>query len=143
MNDKAKPGFSQAGLSTQEAEARLRAEGNNELPRQGSRTPLRIALEVLREPMLALLLGAGLVYLLIGEIKDALILLVFASMSIVITVVQESRTERVLEALRDLTSPRALVVRDGQYPDLHDSVAGVKCRAVGNGLGNIGLSSVG
>ena len=114
MTDEAKPGFPQAGLTTQEAEVRLRAEGHNELPRQGIRTPLRIALEVLREPMLALLLGAGFVYLLIGDIKDALILLVFASMSIIITVVQETRTERVLEALRDLTSPRALVLRDGE-----------------------------
>jgi len=102
-----------AGLTTREAEARLKAEGYNELPRQDRRTSLRIALEVLREPMLALLLGGGLIYLLIGDIKDALILLVFASMSIVITVVQETRTERVLEALRDLTSPRALVMRDG------------------------------
>ncbi len=102
------------GLSQVEAARRLLSDGPNELPRHDRRTPFHIALEVLREPMLALLLGAGVVYLVIGDIKDALILLVFASMSIIITVVQESRTERVLEALRDLTSPRALVVRDGE-----------------------------
>ena len=71
-------------------------------------------MEVLREPMLALLLGGGLIYLLLGDLKEAIILLVFATMSIAITVVQESRTERVLDALRDLTSPRALVIRDGE-----------------------------
>ena len=64
--------------------------------------------------MLALLLGGGVVYLLLGDLEEALILLAFATMSIVITVVQETRTERVLEALRDLTSPRALVIRDGE-----------------------------
>jgi Ca2+-transporting ATPase len=102
------------GLTEAEARARLKADGPNELPRPEQRTPLRIALEVLREPMLALLFGAGLVYLLLGDLKEALILLAFAMMSIVITIVQETRTERVLEALRDLTSPRALVIRDGE-----------------------------
>jgi Ca2+-transporting ATPase len=64
--------------------------------------------------MLALLLGGGVVYLALGDLKEALILLAFATMSVLITVVQETRTERVLEALRDLTSPRALVIRDGE-----------------------------
>jgi len=102
------------GLSAAEAQARLKAEGYNELPRPDRRTPLRIILEVVREPMLALLLGGGVIYLVLGDLKEALILLVFATLSVVITVVQESRTERVLEALRDLTSPRALVIRDGE-----------------------------
>ena len=103
-----------SGLSEQEAAARLKADGPNELARTGRRTPFRIVLEVLREPMLALLLGGGVLYLLLGSPEEALILLAFALFSIVITVVQESRTERVLEALRDLTSPRALVIRGGE-----------------------------
>ena len=102
------------GLSDAEAQVRLRIEGYNELPRPDRRTPLRIVLEVLREPMLALLLGGGAVYLALGDLKEALILLVFATLSVLITVVQETRTERVLEALRDLTSPRALVIRNGE-----------------------------
>jgi Ca2+-transporting ATPase len=101
------------GLSEVEAQARLKTEGYNELPRPNRRTLFRIVFEVLREPMLILLLGSGLIYLTLGDLKDALILLVFAIMSVLITVVQETRTERVLEALRDLTSPRALVIRDG------------------------------
>ncbi|RJF70338.1 cation-translocating P-type ATPase [Rhodopseudomonas palustris] len=105
---------SPAGLSNAEAAARLKAEGFNELPRPDRRTLFGIVLEVLREPMLALLLGGGVIYLALGDFKEAIILLVFASLSVVITVVQESRTERVLEALRDLTSPRALVIRDGE-----------------------------
>ncbi|MBX7184653.1 MAG: cation-translocating P-type ATPase [Vicinamibacteria bacterium] len=102
------------GLSEAEAQARLAAEGFNELPRADRRTPFRIVAEVLREPMLALLLVAGGVYFLLGDLREALILIAFASLSVAITVVQESRTERVLEALRDLTSPRALVIRDGE-----------------------------
>jgi Ca2+-transporting ATPase len=102
------------GLSTAEALARLQSDGPNELPRPDRRTPLRIVAEVLREPMLALLLAGGGIYLLIGDLAEALILLAFASLSVIITVIQETRTERVLEALRDLTSPRALVIRDGQ-----------------------------
>lgn len=102
------------GLSEKEAQAKLKIEGYNELPRSDRRTPLRIILEVVREPMLALLLGGGVIYLALGDLKDALILLAFATMSVLITVVQESRTERVLDALRDLTSPRALVIRDGK-----------------------------
>lgn len=101
------------GLTDEEAAARLARDGFNELPRPESRTVLHIIAEVMREPMLALLILGGIIYLLLGDIQEALILLAFASLSVIITVVQESRTERVLEALRDLTSPRALVIRDG------------------------------
>ena len=101
------------GLAEASVQARLKADGYNELPRPDKRTPLRIVLEVLREPMLMLLLGGGAIYFIFGEPRDAVILLAFAMMSVVITVVQESRTERVLEALQDLTSPRALVIRNG------------------------------
>lgn len=105
---------SHQGLTQAEAEARLAAEGYNELPRARRRTPFRIVLEVLREPMLALLIAGGVVYLLLGSLEEALVLLAFACLSVGITVVQEARTERVLEALRDLTSPRALVIRGGE-----------------------------
>ena len=74
---------------------------------------LRIALDVFREPMLVLLLAGGVAYLLLGDLTEALILLAFATFSIVVTVVQETRTEHVLDALRDLSAPRALVIRDG------------------------------
>jgi Ca2+-transporting ATPase len=105
---------SRQGLTAAEAQARLAAEGANELPQADRRTLARIVLEVLREPMLALLIGGGAIYLALGDTKEALVLLAFACLSAGITVIQELRTERVLEALRDLTSPRALVVRDGE-----------------------------
>ena len=101
------------GLTAAEAKQRLATDGPNALPQTARRTALRIVSEVVREPMLALLIGGGVVYLVLGDVQEAILLLVFAGMSVVITVVQEARTERVLEALRDLTSPRALVLRDG------------------------------
>src|SRR5216684_1346881 len=105
--------FRWPGLSSHEAAARLKAEGYNELPRLERRTFLRIVVDVAREPMFALLLAAGIVYLALGDLGEALMLIVFATISVTIAVIQETRSERVLEALRDLTSPRALVVRDG------------------------------
>ena len=103
------------GLAEKEARERLRLEGFNDLPSAGHRTLLSIVADVLREPMFALLLGAGVLYLVLGDLSEAAILLVFATVSVSITVIQETRSERVLEALRDIASPRALVVRDGQH----------------------------
>jgi P-type Ca2+ transporter type 2C len=101
------------GLTAGEAQLRLAADGPNELPRTGTRSALKIVADVLKEPMLALLLAGGVIYLVLGSLTEALILLSFALFSIVLTVVQETRTEHVLEALRDLSAPRAMVVRNG------------------------------
>jgi Ca2+-transporting ATPase len=102
------------GLTGAEAAARLAADGPNELSRDRPRRLLGTLADVLREPMLLLLLAAGVVYLLLGDREEALALLFSAFVVIGITLFQERKTERALAALRDLTSPRALVVRDGQ-----------------------------
>ena len=102
-----------SGLSEAEAAQKLRADGPNALPQPDSRGFWRIFGEVLREPMFALLLAGGGIYLAVGEITDAVVLLAFATLSVSIAVIQELRSEKVLEALRDLSSPTALVVRDG------------------------------
>lgn len=101
------------GLTSAEARGRLAAEGPNDLPKPDRRSTLRIVRETLSEPMLALLLAAGGIYLAIGSATEGGILIAFAALSVTMTLVQEIRTERVLEALRDLASPRAVVVRDG------------------------------
>ena len=103
-----------SGLSQDEAASGLRQFGFNELPSAKPRSTLRIALSVLREPMLLLLLGAAAIYFVLGSPKDALILGVFIFVVIGITLYQERKTERALEALRDLSSPRALVIRNGE-----------------------------
>lgn len=102
------------GLSEAEAGAILASEGPNELPADRRRGLRQILGEVLREPMLALLLAGGLIYLALGDLQEALLLIVFAGFSVVVTTLQEARSERALAALRDLGSPRALVIRDGE-----------------------------
>lgn len=106
--------YARHGLSNQEVAAQLRQDGYNELAAGNQRTVVRIVLEVTREPMFLLLLIAGLIYLILGDTGDALMLLGFVFISMAITIVQERRTERVLETLRDLSSPRALVIRNGE-----------------------------
>lgn len=101
------------GLSRLEAQVRLDRDGPNELARDRPRGLADIALEVVREPMFLLLSGCGVVYLLLGEPSEAALLLAFVVVVMCITFVQERRTVRALETLRDLTSPRALVIRDG------------------------------
>lgn len=101
------------GLSEAEAARRLAADGPNELPSDHKRTWLRTVFEVLREPMLLLLVGAAVLYLALGDLREALTLCVAVVVVIVITLVQERRTENALSALRDLSSPRARVIRDG------------------------------
>ena len=101
------------GLSHEAAAARLAAEGPNELGADQRRTLLTIAGEVAREPMFLLLLGAGAIYFAMGDAHEAVILLGFVVIIMAVTILQERRTENALEALRDLSSPRALVIRDG------------------------------
>jgi magnesium-transporting ATPase (P-type) len=84
MPEKPSPPASIQALTEVEVQARLKAEGYNELPRADRRTPLRIVGEVLRDPMIALLLGGRAIYLLLGDLKEALILLAFATLSVVV-----------------------------------------------------------
>ena len=102
------------GLSENEAAAKLSNEGYNELPTTKQRKILAIAFEVVREPMFLLLIGGGIIYFFLGDILEALILLGSILVIMAITFFQEQRTERALDALRDLSSPRALVMRDGE-----------------------------
>jgi Ca2+-transporting ATPase len=101
------------GLSTTEARARLATEGANELPTANRYGAWLLLREVLSEPMFLLLVGCGAIYLMLGDRNEALMLLGFVFVVIAITFVQQRRTERSLDALRDLSSPQALALRDG------------------------------
>jgi Ca2+-transporting ATPase len=102
------------GLTDQEALEHLAEDGYNELPSTKKHTFLHILLEVVREPMFLMLIACGLLYLFLGDREEALMLMGFVVVIIGITFFQEQKTERALEALRDLSSPRALVIRNGQ-----------------------------
>jgi Ca2+-transporting ATPase len=101
------------GLSEDEARARMLADGPNELPSERRRGVWRIALEVVREPMFLLLIAAATLYFVFGDVQEALTLLGAVVVVLAITIVQEGRTEKSIAALRDLSSPRAQVIRDG------------------------------
>lgn len=108
INDSAK------GLSAEEAAERLSVDGPNELGVSQRRTILDLLVNVASEPMFLLLIASGAIYFAMGDRHEAMILLGFVLIIMAVTILQERRTENTLEALRDLSSPRALVIRDGQ-----------------------------
>ncbi len=103
----APPDLLESGLGAAEAARRLAEEGPNALPGGERRTLAAIALETLREPMFLLLLAAGTIYLVFGDLQEGLTLFGFVVITLALTLYQEGRTERAIDALRDLTSPRA------------------------------------
>ena len=102
------------GLSSAEAAQRLTESGRNELPTAQKRSLAGQTWDVLQQPMLALLLAAGAINFILSEPLDGVILLSFVVVVIAISIYQEHRSENALAALRDLSAPRALVVRDGR-----------------------------
>lgn len=106
--------FRTTGLSDSVVLRRQEEEGYNELPSAKPRRLFQIFISIIQEPMVYLLLGCGFIYLLIGDPGEALILLAFLFLIILITLVQENKAERALETLRELSSPRALVLREGE-----------------------------
>jgi len=102
------------GLSSAQTQQRLATEGSNLLPSSAPKSTLVIVRDVVTEPMFLMLLAAGGIYLALGDRGEALFLLGFVFVVIGITLAQERKTQRALESLRDLSAPRALVIRDGQ-----------------------------
>jgi len=102
------------GLSIAEAQKKLSEIGYNELPETKAKNLWAITLEIIKEPLFILLLGCGLLYVLLGEYSEGIILLCWILVIITITLIQQRKTEKSLEALRKLSSPMALVIRDGE-----------------------------
>lgn len=101
------------GLTSQQAARQLASDGPNELPGCGPRSLFGIAGQVLAEPMFLLLIAASVIYLVLGDLREAIVLSASMIVVVAITILQERRTEHALARLRDLSSPRALVIRDG------------------------------
>ena len=102
------------GLGADEAARRLAADGPNMLPGSNPKTFFSIVIGIFFEPMFLMLLVAGGLYLALGDTGEAIFLLSFVFVVIGITLTQERKTQRALESLRDLSAPRALVLRDGE-----------------------------
>ncbi|MEQ1602057.1 MAG: HAD-IC family P-type ATPase, partial [Methylophilaceae bacterium] len=105
---------SSSGLTDAQASKRLQEEGYNDLPSAKPRSVWMIAFSIGREPMFMLLVACGAIYLLLGDRQEALMLLGFVVVVMSITFIQQRKTERALEALKNLSSPRACVIRNGQ-----------------------------
>ncbi len=102
-----------SGLTSGEAAARLQRDGYNELAAAERRSWLAVVFTVAREPMFLLLMACGGLYIALGDPEESIALLAAVFLVIGITLYQEQKTERALQALRTLSSPRALVIRDG------------------------------
>jgi P-type Ca2+ transporter type 2C len=102
------------GLSQKAASEILQKDGYNELPSSKPKSVFKIALGVVKEPMFVLLVACGTLYLVLGDIQEGLMLLSFVFVVMGIEFYQEKKTEKALDALKDLASPRAIVIRDGE-----------------------------
>src|SRR5687768_10916751 len=99
------------GLTPAEAAGRLAASGPNELRRAGPTARWRMLVRQLRGPMVWLLLGATILSAVLGELTEAVAIAAILVLNALIGYAQESRAERAVLALRQLTAPRARVVR--------------------------------
>jgi P-type Ca2+ transporter type 2C len=102
-----------AGLREDEAQRRLQRDGPNDIEPARRRSLARRALALLTEPMFALLLAAVLIYLALGDLGEGLTLAVFVLAVLALTLVQEGRADRSIEALRRLSEHRVELMRDG------------------------------
>lgn len=130
------------GLTEAEAKKRLVSSGPNELPTEKSRSGLLILIEVLREPMLLLLLVSVVLYFFLGELAETILLSVSVAVVVFISYYQEKRTERALAALKDLSVPMVLVVRGGERIKIERKnivVGDIVCLVEGDRVGADGV----
>lgn len=102
------------GLSTEEALSRIKKFGLNELPSSKKRNIFQILFSAIKEPMFLILIACSSIYFVLGDIQEAIVLSISVLVILNITIYQENKTENSLQALKDLSSPRALVIRNGQ-----------------------------
>lgn len=103
-----------SGLTSQDVYKRRERDGYNELQGNKSRSFWTIILGVIKEPMFILLVVCGALYMFLGDIEEGIMLLGFVFVVMGIEFYQERKSEKALDALKDLASPRAIVIRDGE-----------------------------
>ncbi|WP_305036004.1 cation-translocating P-type ATPase [Methanosarcina sp. MSH10X1] len=106
-------GVSEAGLSSEEAEKRLKEYGVNELKEKEKASALRLFVSQFRSVLILILITASIISALLGELIDAAVILFTVFLAGVLSFVQEYRAEKAIELLRSLTSPEATVIREG------------------------------
>ena len=110
------------GLTQNQANERLKKYGYNDLEVQKSQTLLEIILEILKEPMFILLIASALIYFFVSkEVLEGLVMIFSVVLMIAIDVVQQYKTDKSLEKLREMSSPKAIVKRDGKFIEIESS----------------------
>ena len=107
------------GLSSKQAIELQKQFGLNEISKEKKQGVIGKILHTISEPMFLLLIVAAVIYFILGEPKDASIMLVFVIGVISITVIQEWKTDKTLSALKDLSAPTILAIRDGKETIIH------------------------
>ena len=107
------PNSNMAGLTSAEAKALQNKYGKNELTQQKKESFLRKIFHIICEPMFLLLIVAAVIYFILGEPRDGAIMLIFVIGIISIDVIQEWKTDKTLNALKELSAPHVTVIRDG------------------------------
>lgn len=110
------------GLTEKEAQARLREEGENVLSESKRPTAMLIFLGQFKDVMVMILLGATVISVLLGEISDAVTIILIVLLNAILGFIQEYRTENTLEALRSMTAPEAKCYRDGKLRNIEASL---------------------
>ncbi|MEL7587548.1 MAG: cation-translocating P-type ATPase [Prolixibacteraceae bacterium] len=106
------------GLTEQEAEKRLAEKGPNRLKAQKRKNILQLFLAQLRDWLIYVLFAAVVITLFMGEYIDAVIILMVIILNAVLGVVQEVKAGNAIEALQKMSSPKALVRRDGEVREI-------------------------
>lgn len=106
------------GLDADEALARLEREGPNMLAGKRGKSPALVFLSQFNDPLIYILLAAGIISILLHEAADSVIIFIVVAVNAVIGFIQQSRAEKAMEALRKMTSPKALVRRGGAASEI-------------------------
>lgn len=106
-------GVSEAGLSSEEAEKRLKKYGENELKEKEKVSVLQLFISQFKSILIFILITASIVSALLGEVVDAIVIIFTVFLAGILSFVQEYRAEKAIELLKSLTSPEATVIRDG------------------------------
>ncbi|MBK7009177.1 MAG: HAD-IC family P-type ATPase [Saprospiraceae bacterium] len=106
---------SQLGLSSDQVKSLQAQHGFNELPVEKKKSLLGVAVEVVKEPMFMLLMGCAALYTIMGDVKEGLIMFSTVFLMVGISLYQNYRSEKAMDALRQLSSPRVNVLRDGLW----------------------------
>ena len=100
------------GLTEEEAKRRLTVYGKNELAKENVKTPFAMFLEQLNDPLIFVLFLAAAISMLLREFSDTVIILVVILVNSVVGVLQEGKAQKALDALKQMTSPVAVVKRE-------------------------------